>query len=260
MWELEREHVPPTTLAIVGPGRAGRALARAARAAGIETTLAGRSDALAACERAEAALLCVPDSAIAEAAAGIAAAVPPLRFVGHVSGATTLSALDAPRRAGAEGFSMHPLQTIPDGDASVSGAPAAVAGSSPAALGTAAALARALGMQPFPVPEESRAAYHAAAAVASNLLVALEESATELLEKAGVPDGRTLLAPLVLRTAESWAERGRDALTGPIARGDEATVERHLEAIRERAPELEDMYKELAARARELATGPGVPA
>ena len=79
-------------------------------------------------------------------------------------------------------------------------------------------------MRPFEVPRSKRAAYHAAAAIASNFLVALEESAAELLRAAGVEDARELLAPLVLRTAANWAERGAAALTGPIARGDEATV------------------------------------
>ena len=61
-------------------------------------------------------------------------------------------------------------------------------------------------------------------------------------------DARELLAPLVLRTAANWAERGAGALTGPIARGDEATVERHAEAIRELTPELLALYEVLAAR------------
>ena len=108
-------------------------------------------------------------------------------------------------------------------------------------------------MRPFRVPEELRAAYHAAASIASNLLVALEESAAELLDRIGVEDARELLAPLVLRTAANWAERGPDALTGPIARGDEATIERHLAALRDTAPELLPLYEALANRAREVA-------
>jgi predicted short-subunit dehydrogenase-like oxidoreductase (DUF2520 family) len=111
-------------------------------------------------------------------------------------------------------------------------------------------------MRPFTVPEEHRAAYHAAAAMASNFLVALEESAGELLSRAGVEEARELLAPLVLRTAANWAEDGADALTGPIARGDEATVARHREAIAELAPELAPMYVALAERTREIARGP----
>ena len=108
-------------------------------------------------------------------------------------------------------------------------------------------------MRPFEVPEEARAAYHAAASIASNFLIALEESAVELLDAAGIEDGRELLTPLVLQSAANWAERGGEALTGPIARGDEATVAAHRRAIRDLAPELEPMYEELAERTRALA-------
>jgi predicted short-subunit dehydrogenase-like oxidoreductase (DUF2520 family) len=109
-------------------------------------------------------------------------------------------------------------------------------------------------LRPFEVPEESRAAYHAAAAISSNLLVALEESAAELVERLGIEEARELLAPLVLRTAANWAERGPDALTGPIARGDRATVERHRAALAETAPELLAMYDALAERAEAVAS------
>ncbi|HYX78769.1 MAG TPA: DUF2520 domain-containing protein, partial [Solirubrobacterales bacterium] len=71
-----------------------------------------------------------------------------------------------------------------------------------------------------------------------------------------IEDGRELLAPLVLRTAANWAERGAEALTGPIARGDEATVERHREALRKTAPELLHLYEALVERARELVRAP----
>ena len=70
-------------------------------------------------------------------------------------------------------------------------------------------------MRPFRVDEERRAAYHAAASIASNFLVALEESAAELLERAGVEDARELLAPLVLRTAANWAEQRRRGADRP---------------------------------------------
>ena len=252
MRELERDLVHPThaAIAIVGPGRAGSSLARAAESAGLKVTLAGRREAIDACRGADAALLCVPDDAIAEACAacaGLGEETPSL--VGHVSGASTLDVLSPATAAGAATFSMHPLQTFPDGQAAVAGMPCAVAGSSAGATGFATELAEALEMRPFEVPEESRAAYHAAASIASNLLVALEESAAELLSRAGVDDARELLAPLVLQTAANWAERGAEALTGPIARGDAATVDRHLEAISEIAPELLAAYEALAERA-----------
>src|SRR5215207_8269351 len=226
MRELERElptdaapaagAAPFARLAVIGPGRAGRSIATAATRAGLAVRLAGRTDALDACRDSEVALLCVP---------------------------------------GAEVFSLHPLQTIPDDQSELVGAPCAVAGSTPATLGLATDLAARLGMRPFEVPEESRAAYHAAAAMASNLLVALEECAADLLDRAGLDSpSRELLTPLVLRTAANWAERGPDALTGPIARGDAATVERHLDALRATAPELVPVYESLAQRARALAT------
>ena len=240
-------------LAIVGAGRVGSSVHRAAVAAGVEVTLAGRDDALAACRSSQAALLCVPDAQIPVAAAGIADAVPPLRFVGHVSGATRLEALAACAERGAGTFSIHPLQTIPDGSTDLTGAPCAISGSDADAQRLALELAEALEMRPFPVAEERRAAYHAAASIAANFLVALEESASELLGASGVTDARDLLAPLVLRTAANWAERGGEALTGPIARGDQATVTAHLEAIRELAPELLPVYEALAARTVELA-------
>jgi predicted short-subunit dehydrogenase-like oxidoreductase (DUF2520 family) len=240
-------------LAIVGAGRMGGALAKAAGEEGLEVSLAGRESALQACREAEAALICVPDDAIRDVAASIGEAIPPLRLVGHTSGATTLHALAPAAGRGAATFSLHPLQTVPGPDAELVGAACAVTGSEPEAERFAARLGERLGMRPFEVPDSQRAAYHAAASIASNFLVALEESAAELFERVGIEDARELLAPLVRTTAANWADHGAEALTGPIARGDEATVERHLAALRETAPELVSMYEQLAARTRDLA-------
>lgn len=232
----------------------GGAVARASRIAGIDVTLAGRDEISGVAADAEVALLCVPDGEIEVACEALAAAAPGLGLVGHTSGARGLAALDAAARAGIATFSLHPLQTVPDPTAELLGAPAAVAGSSPEALELASEFAAALGMRPFEVPDEARAAYHAAASIASNFLVALEESAAELLASAGIANGRELLVPLVLRSAANWAENGGDALTGPIARGDEETVARHREAIDAIAPELGDLYRVLAERTRALAS------
>ena len=242
-------------LALIGRGRIGGAIARAGTGADLDLAQGGRGDALDACADAGAALLCVPDGVIGDACDEIAAAIPPLRLVGHTSGATGLDVLAPATARGAEAFSLHPLQTVPDQRTDLTSAPCAVAGSSPAAVAFATKLAQALGMRPFEVPEDRRAAYHAAASIASNFLVALQESAAGLLAEAGIEDARELLAPLVLRTAANWAERGSDALTGPIARGDEATVQAHLAALREHAPELEPLYEALAERTRSLAAG-----
>lgn len=264
MRELERD-LPDTAgntadtnalprLAIVGRGRMGGAIAAAAERAGLDFAVAGRGELAAESSRARAVLLCVGDGDISAAATEVAAtAVPPPRFIGHTSGATGLDALIAATTLGIQAFSLHPLQTVPGPDADLTGAPCAVAGSTSGALGFAKRLAEALGMRPFEVPEERRAAYHAAAAMASNFLIALQESAAGLLKEAGIDDSRELLAPLVLRTAANWAEHGDAALTGPIARGDEATIQRHMDALRESAPELLPLYEALAERTRAVA-------
>jgi len=244
----------PGNLAIVGPGRAGRSIAAAAEAAGIEVSVLGRDDELPRLDAASAmVLLCVPDAAIPGACERIGAEVPPGTAVGHSSGATPLSALAAATARGCPTFSLHPLQTIPEPDTSLADAPCAVSGSDHDVIGRAHALASALGMRPFDVPEEHRAAYHAAASMASNFLIALEESAAELLGAAGVENPREVLTPIVLQTAANWADRGSDALTGPIARGDEHVVNAHLDALAERMPELTSLYEALAECTRALA-------
>lgn len=263
MRELERTptdiHAPAQALppiAVVGAGRLGGSILAAAGEAGLDARAAGRDDLASSCAGVEVALLCVPDGEIASAAHALAAQAPHLRFVGHTSGATGLDALGPARAAGAATFSLHPLQTFAGaGSSPTAGAPAAVAADGPQGLTLARALATELGMPPFELREDLRTTYHAAAAIASNFLITLEESAARLLARCGVEPARELLAPLVLRSAANWAELGPDALTGPIARGDTGTVERHLQALREGAPELVPLYEALAAQTRALAAG-----
>ena len=245
-------HPIPAT-AIVGAGRVGSSIARSLAAAGVEVRTTGRDDLETTVPGAGCVLLCVPDDQIEAAAGRVAAVAPNLSLIGHTSGATGLDALGAATSAGATAFSVHPLQTIPTPDSDLTGAPAAIAGASPEALGMARSIALACHMEPFEVPEEARAAYHAAASMASNFLVALEASAEELLATSGVEDGREILTPLVLTAAANWSERGAAALTGPIARGDEETVRRHAEAIAEVAPHLSDLYEAMAERTRAIA-------
>jgi len=188
-------------------------------------------------------LLAVPDAEIADAAAAIA----PGRLVGHLSGATTLVPL-APHEA----FSLHPLMTVAGEAASFAGATAAVAGSTGRALRVATELAERLGLRPVEVADADRAAYHAAASIASNFLVTLEGAAERLAATAGVD--RAALVPLVRAALENWSALGPErALTGPITRGDEATVARQREAIAERCPELLPAWDALAGLTRELA-------
>lgn len=254
MWELEREPVIPALArlrcAIVGAGRLGRAIASGLREAGLDVE--GPLGRGARCPNADVVILAVPDAEIAAAAALIerrADGSGPL--VGHCSGATTLDVL-APHHA----FSLHPLMTVPaegaGGTGYLAGASAAIAGGTPHARGVAHQLALHLGLTPIDVADEDRAAYHAAASIASNFLVTLEAAAERLAADAGVD--RQALVPLVRATVENWASLGAErALTGPIARGDHDTVARQREAIAARAPDLLPLFDALAQATRALA-------
>jgi predicted short-subunit dehydrogenase-like oxidoreductase (DUF2520 family) len=225
--------------AVVGAGRLGTVLAAALSS----RPPLRRGDPVPS--DVEVVLLCVPDGQIATAAA----AVPDGPLLGHCSGATGLEVFD-----GREGFSLHPLMSVPTGSEPnvLRGAGAAIDGTTSRALQIAGTLATALGMIATRVAPEDRVAYHAAAAMAANFLVALEGCAERLAATANV--SRRQLAPLVLATAHQWAEMGPEAaLTGPIARGDEGTIARHRQAIEERTPELLPVWTELAEVTRAVA-------
>jgi predicted short-subunit dehydrogenase-like oxidoreductase (DUF2520 family) len=235
-------------IALVGRGHVGHALARALRAAGHE--VAGPA---ARGERptGDAVLLCVPDAEIERAAAAAAGSA---HFVGHTSGATPLTALAA---AGGEAFGLHPLQTVAGPDADLRGCGCAIAGATPRALDVARRLALDLGMHPVELADGQRAAYHAAASIASNFLVTLEAAAESVAGGARIDPAaaRRLLGPLVRTTVENWLALGPEqALTGPVARGDDATVARQRAAVAAAAPELLSLFDELVDRTRSLAT------
>ncbi|MDX6368551.1 MAG: hypothetical protein QOG93_53 [Gaiellaceae bacterium] len=207
---------------VIGSGRVGSA---------VSARLSERG--LAVADDGQLVLLCVPDAAIAEVARGLE----PGPWVAHVSGATPLSALDPHRRR----FSMHPLQTFTRarGPEQLDGAWSAVTAESAEALTAGFFLATTLGLTPFELADDARPLYHAGAAIASNYLVTLHAVAAELFRAAGAPPEG--LAPLMRRTIDNGFE-----LTGPIERGDWATVEAHRRAIRAAKPELEPLYDVLA--------------
>jgi predicted short-subunit dehydrogenase-like oxidoreductase (DUF2520 family) len=189
---------------------------------------------------AELVLLCVPDRAIDE----VAADTPIGPWIAHVSGATPLSALDPHIRR----FGLHPLQTFSRslGPEQLDGAWGAVTAESDEARAVGRWLAETLGLRPFDLDDDARAAYHAGASMASNYLVTLRAAAGSLLEAAGAPP--EALDPLIRGVVDTDFE-----LTGPIARGDWETVERHLAVIRAERPELEELYLVLAAATARVA-------
>jgi predicted short-subunit dehydrogenase-like oxidoreductase (DUF2520 family) len=225
------------SVCIVGTGRAGSVLAARLRAAGVAVRLTGRELDVAG---ADLVLLAVPDRAIAETAAALS----PGPWLAHVSGATSLSALDPHVRR----FGLHPLQSLDParGPEQLDGVHAAVGGESPEALAAARALAAQLGLEPFELDDGDRILYHAGAAIASNFLVTLHEAAAELFRAAGAP-------PEAIEQLMRGTIANGFLLNGPIARGDWAVVEAHRHAIAAAAPQLEALYSALADATRAVA-------
>ncbi len=214
-----------TTVRIIGPGRAGRSLAAALDAAGAEVLpLLGRSDDCSGAARgADVVLIAVPDRMVASVAAEIDPV--PTTAVLHASGALSLAVLARHPRHG----SLHPLVTLPDpliGAARLrSGCYFAVAGDP-----VATDLALLLRGSPIVVPEGARAAYHAAACVAANHLVALLGQVERVAAASGLPLEAFL--PLARGALDDVMMLGpAGALTGPASRGDIEIIERHRAAL-----------------------------
>jgi predicted short-subunit dehydrogenase-like oxidoreductase (DUF2520 family) len=230
-----------TSIRIIGSGRAGSALALALGSAGwtVHGPLGRSDDPTAAAEGVDLLVIATPDAAIA----AVAAAVRPVpgTVVAHLSGALGLDVLTPHPRVG----SVHPLVSLPDAETGAQrlrGAWCAVAGDP-----VVAQVVEALGGRGFPVPDDRRALYHAAACVAANHVVALLGQAARLADAAGVP-----FAPFVDLARGAVDNVGAlgpaRALTGPAARGDLATLDRHRAALPEDERALYDAGVEAARR------------
>lgn len=214
-----------TTVRLIGPGRAGRSLAAALADAGcdVRDVLTRRDDVRNAARGVDVLVIATSDTAIAEVAARVAPEAETV--VVHLSGALGLDVLSThPRRA-----SLHPLVPLPSAEVGRvrlrSGITFAVAGDP-----VAAELARLLGGSVVVVDDEHRAAYHAAACIASNHLVALMGQVERVAKSAGL-DLDTFVG-LARAALTDVAELGpASALTGPAARGDDATLDRHRHTL-----------------------------
>ena len=278
---------------LVGPGRLGSSLLRALDRAGQSVVAVGvrpaagpdltaapprlvPDDALrrslsAAAGRPLVLWLTVPDDSIAAVAAETAAAAghsdASAVVVVHCSGLKGLEELAPWQRAGAQVLSLHPLQSFAPLVAGAaarcsrrtrSRTPVAVTARTPQAEAAGTALAGMIGGRPFLLRESDKPLYHLAAAVASNLLVALQSQAGELMRQAthrpSVADALQLLAPLVRTSLENALLLGPErALTGPVARGDAGTVRAHLELLRREPARLGAAYCALSLQALALA-------
>lgn len=266
------------TVAVLGLGRAGTALATELLAAGVSVPLLwNRSPrelppglaALAvfgplpdaALAQADVVLLAVLDDAIAPLAATL-----PLRegaVLLHLSGSQESSELD-PARPGLCFGGYHPLQAFrPDGPRPFAVPPYCLAlDGPPRAVAAGRALAAATGHPAVELPPGGKAAYHCAAVLASNCLVALEATAERVMRSAGVPAGEawTLLWPLVVGTLANLPDgRFGASITGPVPRGDAGTVARNLAALASDEAAA-DAYRTLGREALALARAAGLPA
>ncbi len=232
------------TLRVIGAGRAGQSLARALERAGwrIDGLLGRGDDVGGAAGGVDLLVIATPDAAVAD----VAAAVEPVAdtVVAHMAGSLGLDVL-APhaRRA-----SVHPLVSLPDPELGArrlaDKAWFAVAGDRFAVEVVASLRGRS-----FTVDDEHRAAYHAAASIAANHLVALLAQVERIAARVGVPF--EAYVDLARATLDNVAVLGpATALTGPAARGDAATLEHHLAALE---PDERPAYEALAAEARRLA-------
>jgi predicted short-subunit dehydrogenase-like oxidoreductase (DUF2520 family) len=273
------------TLNIIGAGHLGRTLGRLFAASGafavqdvLTRSAASAHDAIAfigaghaaagpdRMRRADAVMLAVSDDQIEPACAALAAAgALDGVLVFHCSGAKSSAALQAAADKGALTASMHPVRSFAD--------PAAVARDfagtwcgvegDPRALALIGPALAAIGARPVAIDAAAKTVYHAASVFASNYLVTVLDAALRAYQAAGIPDdvARELARPLATETLENVLRLGpRAALSGPIARGDFATVARQQAALDGWESATGELYRALAAATTRLAAKtPGQP-
>jgi predicted short-subunit dehydrogenase-like oxidoreductase (DUF2520 family) len=198
--------------------------------------------------------LCVPDREIAGCVRSLAAIDWKGRLAFHSSGALSSDALELLRRRGAKVASVHPMMTFVAGiTPSLRGVGFAVEGDAQA-VRAARRIVSALGGESFLIAKKDKALYHAWGTFASPLLTALLAIAQGVAQEAGIPEkkARRWMTPIVRQTVENYAHRGgAHGASGPIMRGDAATVRKHLEALRA-LPEARAAYQALAHAALKI--------
>ncbi len=201
------------------------------------------------------------DDAIAEVVGGLPWR--PGHKVVHTSGALSLDVLERAKRAGAEVGSFHPCQAFATIEQALENLPGSTIGIEASSEGLRVLLERMaedIGCSYVPVPPEGKVLYHAAAVFASNYFVTLVDVALRLLERLDIErdSGMKLLLPLLHGTLTNIENLGiPKGLTGPIARGDLITIERHIGALKKRVPELLRLYAELGMETIPIGVGKG---
>lgn len=209
-------------------------------------------------------LIAVRDEALATVAADLAGAGAQAGIALHTSGVHGPEALRPLTDVGVSCGALHPLQTIAtpeQGLHALRGAAFAVTAEG-AAAEWAEEIVRVAGGWTLRIPARRRAAYHAAAVLASNCLVGLLDAAVRLMSAAGIASHEALraLAPLVRASCENALALGPEAaLTGPIRRGDLETIALHWQALAEAPPTVRELYRVCSLHLIALARRGGLP-
>ncbi|HKD84643.1 MAG TPA: Rossmann-like and DUF2520 domain-containing protein [Terriglobales bacterium] len=264
------------SIGIVGPGNLGAALALALQAAGYRvkflvvrstTALSARSRSLSRKLHAdvleigkqpiktELVWITVPDDAIADVAHALARTQEwKGKVVLHSSGALTSDELLPLRKKGAAVASVHPMMTFVRGSApAMAGVSFAIEGDA-AALRLATSIVRDLGGDAFKIEKRNKVLYHVFGSFASPLVIALMGSLEQVARAAGIREARIrrVMEPLLRQTLSNYlAQDAASAFSGPLVRGDAATVRKHLAELRQ-LPEARAVYIALARAALNL--------
>jgi predicted short-subunit dehydrogenase-like oxidoreductase (DUF2520 family) len=266
-------------IGFIGAGVVGATLARALQRAGYTVTaVASRSfssaqrladavpgcrayaDAQSVADASDVVFITTGDQAIVEVGGSLRWR--PGQTVAHTSGVATSEELSAAKQAGAYVASFHPLQTFAEPEQALANLPGttfAIEGEL-LAVERLKLIAESLGGHWIVLRAEDKALYHVAAVMVSNYTVALVSAATDLWRTFGVRQDVALeaLLPLLKGTVDNIETQGLpDALTGPVARGDIATVQAHLDALEERSPTLVSVYRQLALQTIPVARAKG---
>lgn len=213
-------------------------------------------------ERSELVLIAVPDDALPDLVAGLAAvgAWQPGQLVAHTSGRFGTAVLEPARKLGAIPLALHPAMTFTGLSLDLTRLPDCMFGvtASAAVLPVAQALVVEMGAEPVVIEEQDRVLYHAALAHASNHLVTLAAQSTQLLAGLGVEQPDRLLGPLMRASLENALAGGEGALTGPVARGDSGTVASHSAALSAAPADIREAYRRLAAVTSQRAVSRGL--
>jgi predicted short-subunit dehydrogenase-like oxidoreductase (DUF2520 family) len=276
---MKKKHL--NNFAIIGAGMVGTAISYLLKKAGYEiVAIADKSAATLrrarsytggkSCRKpqevlreADCILITTPDDIILSVCKDIARS--PLikgKYIFHMSGAGGLDILDPARKAGAAVASIHPLQSFSSIDNAIQNIPSSYFGitADAKAKTQAETIVLALGGKPIYISSQQKSLYHAAACVASNYLVSLLNVVESIYQSIGINenDAKKAYLPLIYGSLKNIELSGSvQALTGPIARGDSGTIQKHVDAINANLPQYASLYSSLGLVTVKLARAKG---